>query len=253
MTSLLLTPDRLLWRTAGVHWEYMFLCIPKFLDRDGWLDIHEKVFADVNLSLFPRLIRGNLRLSSFRADGASQSYPFVAAAFLDPYRRDFTERPIKHYFIYFLEEEQSAAGFRYGWPEALLQNLTPALTAIFAEDPHAPDARQAAGSAQRARRERVNALLPAKLTINASGGGADWRDCGQIDHLPATRSRIRGIPHILAAVVATVLLAASVAGVLIAGTQSPAPPIHSDAAHLSHRDAFSNAHPDAADFGGGDH
>jgi hypothetical protein len=110
-----------LYRTRGHDWDYAFLLQPAPLLGEGWYALHRRIFANVEPSETPVLLRGALAI------GAGQ--PFFASAFTDARRRDCQHRPLAHYIVWFGRAAESAPGVSFG--EGLVQALGAALDSVF--------------------------------------------------------------------------------------------------------------------------
>jgi len=116
-----------LYRTRGHDWDYAFLLQPDPLLGEGWYTLHRRIFANVEPTEAPVLLRGALAI------GMGQ--PFFATAFTDAQRRDYQARPIAHYIVWFGETAESAPGVSFG--EGLVAALGQALDSVFALNPEA--------------------------------------------------------------------------------------------------------------------
>lgn len=129
MNDLVLERRRLLWRTRGQYWDYLFLLRPEQPVLPGWIQVFEQVFADDRApSEGVFYTRSSLRLPGF-----GRRHSFVAAALTDPVRCDFVGRRIQHFFIYMLRDESDADQFHAGWAERLLGKLGGGISTIFNE------------------------------------------------------------------------------------------------------------------------
>lgn len=129
MDDLILDRRRLLWRTRGQYWDYLFLLRPEEPSLPGWLQVFEHVFSEDRApseGIF--YAKSTMRI---RRDG--RPYYFVAAALMDPTRCDFVGRRIQHFFIYVLKNGEDARQFHGKWAERLLEALDDGLTSIFHE------------------------------------------------------------------------------------------------------------------------
>lgn len=116
-----------LYRTRGHDWDYAFLLQPEPLLGEGWYALHRRIFANVEPTETPVLLRGSL------AVGMGQ--PFFATAFTDATRRDCQARPIAHYIAWLGRAAESAPGVSFG--EGLVAALGEALDSVFGLDPEA--------------------------------------------------------------------------------------------------------------------
>jgi len=116
-----------LYRTRGHDWDYAFLLQPEPLLGEGWYALHRRIFANVEPTEAPVLLRGSLAI------GMGQ--PFFATAFTDATRRDYQARPIAHYIAWFGRAAESAPGVSFG--EGLVAALGEALDSVFGLDPEA--------------------------------------------------------------------------------------------------------------------
>jgi len=91
--------SRLLWRTRGEHWDYEFICVPEIPALPAWLTALEAMIGDADASA------GELRYGLLEIDepgpGGPLVFPYVAARFLDPARKDWTGRQIQHFAVWF--------------------------------------------------------------------------------------------------------------------------------------------------------
>jgi len=110
-----------LYRTRGHDWDYAFLLQPEPLLGEGWYALHRRIFANVEPTETPVLLRGSL------AVGMGQ--PFFATAFTDATRRDYQARPIAHYIAWLGRAAESAPGVSFG--EGLVAALGEALDSVF--------------------------------------------------------------------------------------------------------------------------
>lgn len=114
-----------LYRTRGHDWDYAFLLQPEPLLGEGWYALHRRIFANVEPTALPVLLRGEL--------GIGTGQPFFASAFTDPVRRDYQDRAIAHYLTWFGEAAEAAPGWSFG--PGLVAALSPALDAVFGLSP----------------------------------------------------------------------------------------------------------------------
>src|SRR6187399_1909662 len=110
-----------LYRTRGHDWDYAFLLQPEPLLGEGWYALHRRIFANVEPSEAPVLLRGALAIGPGR--------PFFATAFTDARRRDYQARPIAHYIAWFGPAAESAPGASFG--HGLVEALSTALDSVF--------------------------------------------------------------------------------------------------------------------------
>ncbi len=111
----------LLYRTRGRDWDYAFLLQPAPLLSEGWYTIHRRIFANVEPTPEPLLLRGTLAIG--------QGHPFFASAFTDQERRDHQGRPVAHYLVWFARAGDPSPDGDFGAP--LLTALSAALAAVF--------------------------------------------------------------------------------------------------------------------------
>jgi hypothetical protein len=116
-----------LYRTRGHDWDYAFLLQPAPLLGEGWYALHRRIFANVEPTDVPVLLRGSL------AVGLGQ--PFFATAFTDATRRDYQARPIAHYSAWLGSAAEDAPGLSFG--EGVVAALGDALDSVFGLDPEA--------------------------------------------------------------------------------------------------------------------
>lgn len=119
--TLTLRLSDVLYRTRGHDWDYAFLLQPAPLLGEGWYALHRRIFANVEPSEAPVLLRGELAI------GPGQ--PFFATAFTDARRRDSQARPVAHYIAWFGAAAERAPGASFG--EALVEALGMALDSVF--------------------------------------------------------------------------------------------------------------------------
>lgn len=110
-----------LYRTRGYDWDYAFLLQPEPLLGEGWYALHRRIFANVEPSATPVLLRGEL--------GVGTGQPFFATAFTDTKRHDYQARPIAHYLAWFGPAAERAPGVSFG--EGLVEALGAALDSVF--------------------------------------------------------------------------------------------------------------------------
>ena len=123
--TLTLRLSDVLYRTRGHDWDYAFLLQPAPLLSEGWYALHRRIFANVEPTETPVLLRGAL------AVGVGQ--PFFATAFTDATRRDYQARPIAHYIAWLGSAAENAPGVSFG--EGLIAALGGALDSVFGLDP----------------------------------------------------------------------------------------------------------------------
>lgn len=162
MTDLLTVRLRdVLYRTRGRDWDYGFMLQPAPLLREGWYTLHRRIFANVEPSPTPLLLRGAL--------GIGTGQPFFATTFTDQQRRDSQARPIAHYLTWLGSDAENAPGNSYG--PALVAALRGAIDAVFDLAP----AELQQGETQpldRLLRRRFQAALPAaELQLACAFGG----------------------------------------------------------------------------------
>jgi hypothetical protein len=119
--ALSLRLSDVLYRTRGRDWDYGFLLQPPPLLVEGWYTLHRAVFANVEPSPAPVLLRGEL--------GIGTGKPFFATTFTDAERRDSQGRPIAHYIVWLGSDAESAPGRSFGPP--FVSALQAPLAAIF--------------------------------------------------------------------------------------------------------------------------
>ncbi len=125
--TLTLRLSDVLYRTRGHDWDYAFLLQPEPLLGEGWYALHRRIFANVEPTETPVLLRGAL--------GIGVGQPFFATAFTDAKRRDYQARPIAHYIAWFGPAAESAPGVGFG--EGLVAALGAALDSVFDLAPEA--------------------------------------------------------------------------------------------------------------------
>lgn len=125
--TLTLRLSDVLYRTRGHDWDYAFLLQPEPLLGEGWYALHRRIFANVEPTPTPVLLRGAL--------GIGTGQPFFATAFTDARRRDYQARPIAHYIAWFGKAAESAPGQSFG--EGLVEALGGALDVVFDLAPEA--------------------------------------------------------------------------------------------------------------------
>ena len=125
--TLALRLSDVLYRTRGHDWDYAFLLQPAPLLGEGWYALHRRIFANVEPTETPVLLRGAL--------GIGTGQPFFATVFTDARRRDYQARPIAHYIAWFGRAAESAAGASFG--PGLVDALAAALDSVFDLAPEA--------------------------------------------------------------------------------------------------------------------
>ncbi len=95
----LVETSRLLWRTRGEHWDYELICVPEIPALPAWLTTLEAMIGDADAGA------GEPRYGLLEIDGRGpeepRAYPYVAARFLDPARKDWTGRQVQHFAVWF--------------------------------------------------------------------------------------------------------------------------------------------------------
>lgn len=124
--TLTLRLGDVLYRTRGHDWDYAFLLQPEPLVGEGWYTLHRRIFANVEPTEAPILLRGALAIGIGK--------PF-ATAFTDAQRRDYQARPVAHYIAWFGKAAESAPGVSFGG--GLVAALSQALDSVFGLDPEA--------------------------------------------------------------------------------------------------------------------
>jgi hypothetical protein len=143
-----------LYRTRGHDWDYAFLLQPTPLLGEGWYALHRRIFANVEPTDAPILLRGSLAI------GVGQ--PFFATAFTDATRRDYQARPIAHYITWLGRAAENAPGVSFG--EGLIAALGDALDSVFGLDPEA---------VKRGETKALDALLRARFQAALSQAEVD--------------------------------------------------------------------------------
>jgi hypothetical protein len=143
-----------LYRTRGHDWDYAFLLQPTPLLGEGWYALHRRIFANVEPTDAPILLRGSLAI------GVGQ--PFFATAFTDSTRRDYQARPIAHYITWLGRAAENAPGVSFG--EGLIAALGDALDSVFGLDPEA---------VKRGETKALDALLRARFQAALSQAEVD--------------------------------------------------------------------------------
>lgn len=149
--TLSLELDDVLYRTRGRDWDYGFLLQPARLLSEGWYALHRRIFANVEPSPSPLLLRGAL--------GIGTGKPFFATAFTDAERRDSQGRPVAHYVTWLGPAAESAPGLSFG--HAFVVALREPLDAVF---DLSPQALQGSGS------KPLDALLRAYFAARVPSG-----------------------------------------------------------------------------------
>lgn len=123
--TLSLDLREVLYRTRGHDWDYAFLLQPPPLLGEGWYALHRRIFTNVEPSAAPVLLRGEL--------GIGTGQPFFATTFTDPGRRDYQDRPVAHYLVWFGKSAEAAPGWSFG--PGLVAAVSPALDLVFGLSP----------------------------------------------------------------------------------------------------------------------
>jgi hypothetical protein len=110
-----------LYRARGHDWDYAFLLQPAPILGEGWYGLHRRIFANVEPSSTPLLLRGALAIG--------MGHPFFATAFTDAVRRDYQGRPIAHYIAWLGAAAEAAPGLSFGPP--LVEAWSQALSSVF--------------------------------------------------------------------------------------------------------------------------
>jgi hypothetical protein len=140
----------LLYRTRGRDWDYAFLLQPARILGEGWYTLHRRMFANVEPTPEPLLLRGAL--------GVGVGHPFFATTFVDSTRRDSQDRPVAHYLAWLGQAAEDAPGVSFG--PRLVAALEPALDAVFNLRPELLT-RGETKALDSLLRERFEAALPA--------------------------------------------------------------------------------------------
>ena len=119
--TLSLRLSDVLYRTRGHDWDYAFLLQPEPLLGEGWYALHRRIFANVEPTEAPVLLRGALGVGTGKA--------FFATAFTDAKRRDSQARPVAHYIAWLGPDAERAAGVSFG--PGLVEQLATALDGVF--------------------------------------------------------------------------------------------------------------------------
>jgi hypothetical protein len=151
-----------LYRTRGRDWDYAFLLQPPPLLGEGWYTLHRRIFAHVEPTAEPLLLRGEL--------GIGLGHPFFATVFTDGSRRDSQDRPIAHYLAWLGQAAEAAPGLSYG--PGLVAALAPALDAVFDLSPSALTTGQTKPLDTLLRARFQAALSGPVLTARATAGGS---------------------------------------------------------------------------------
>jgi len=125
--TLQLRLSDVLYRTRGHDWDYAFLLQPDPLIGEGWYALHRRIFANVEPTETPVLLRGAL--------GIGVGQPFFATAFTDAERRDYQARPVAHYIAWLGPDAENAVGASFG--PGLVDQLAIALDSVFDLAPEA--------------------------------------------------------------------------------------------------------------------
>lgn len=167
--TLTLRLSDVLYRTRGHDWDYAFLLQPTPLLGEGWYALHRRIFANVEPTETPVLLRGAL--------GIGTGQPFFATAFTDAERRDCQARPIAHYIAWFGVAAESAPGVSFG--EGLVAALAGALDSVFELAPEAVK-RGESKALDALLRARFQAALPQAVVSVACARGSALRWLGTI-------------------------------------------------------------------------
>lgn len=173
MSEPTLERSRLLWRTRGQHWDYLFLLRPEQPVLPGWIQVFEQVFPDDRApaeGVF--YARGSLKVGS----RSGRRYEFVAAALTDPERRDFADRRIQHFFIYLLKDDSDIERFTFGWAQRLLARLSRGLNAVFTEQRGDEDPLAFSGRLIR----ELGTQLTERIPIGTGYDPVDWQTVPEI-------------------------------------------------------------------------
>lgn len=152
----------LLYRTRGRDWDYAFLLQPPPLLGEGWYTLHRRIFAHVEPTAEPLMLRGEL--------GIGLGHPFFATVFTDGARRDSQDRPIAHYLAWLGKSAEAAPGLSYG--PGLVTALAPALDAVFDLSPLALTSGQTKPLDALLRAKFQAALPEATLSARATASGS---------------------------------------------------------------------------------
>jgi hypothetical protein len=159
----------LLYRTRGRDWDYCFVLQPKPILSEGWYALHRRIFANVEPSPVPLLLRGSLAVGT--------GHPFFATAFADPELRDCQDRPVAHYLAWFGAAAEAAPGLSFGPP--LVRALRPAVDGVFTLNPQ--QLRDDGKPMDLLLRERFGAALTAAdVVLEATTAGSPIRWLGTI-------------------------------------------------------------------------
>lgn len=156
-----------------MYWDYLFLIRPERPSLPGWLQVFEQVFPE-DRAPPAGVMYGKGEIIVHGLAGAK--YPFVAAALIDPVRRDFVGRPVQHFFIYLLEEADLLESFHDGWAEGLLSALGPSMDPIFSEQRGEVDPVEFSTALLR----RIRDLIPERIECEVSGDPVSWTAVGDI-------------------------------------------------------------------------
>jgi len=121
-----------LYRTRGHDWDYAFLLQPAPLLGEGWYALHRRIFANVEPTPTPVLLRGAL--------GVGTGHAFFATAFTDLKRRDYQDRPVAHYIAWLGQAAEEARGYSFG--PALVEAVASALDRVFDLSPESLKTRE---------------------------------------------------------------------------------------------------------------
>lgn len=122
-----LRASEVLYRTRGHDWDYAFVLQPPPLLGEGWYALHRRIFANVEPTPTPVLLRGAL--------GVGSGHAFFATAFTDARRRDYQDRPVAHYIAWLGQAADEARGESFG--PGLVDAVSPALDRVFGLAPEA--------------------------------------------------------------------------------------------------------------------
>ena len=153
-----------LYRTRGHDWDYAFLLQPEPLLSEGWYTLHRRIFANVEPTAAPVLLRGAL--------GVGLGHAFFATAFTDAKRCDYQARPIAHYIVWLGKAAEDAPGLSFG--PGLVDALGTALDDIFGLDPESLKKRGETKALDALLRARFKAALASsrKVTLPCAPAGA---------------------------------------------------------------------------------
>lgn len=172
MNELVLDRRRLLWRTRGQYWDYLFLLRPEQPSLPGWLHVFEQVFSDDQAPAAGVFYAK----SSLRVRSSGPQHYFVAAALTDPARCDFVGRRVQHFFIYMLRSEEEAKQFHSGWAEQLLKSLDDGLTSIF----DAKRSEDAPGAFSADLLRKISSQVPEQLSLEQDALPVKWSSLSEL-------------------------------------------------------------------------